>query len=891
MTRNILDKPKLLYCSLAVLGIVSSIHSLTKPAKADEGTAADLIFTPRWYVGHRVSRMGFDGFTFFDGFVPLNQNPNYDLTFLSSRLSLDNSLNVGASFLLGHRTFIPSENRITGGYLAYDVRDTGQSTFHQLGVGLSNLGETWDFHLHGYIPLGNTRRLVSEHTMDAELKPAGNPRFQGNSLMLPAERSTIQTQNFETIVGGVDIEIGARLARFDNGGDLRAYAGWYFHNTSGTNDSWGGSLRLAARPTQNFYVGLGLQQDTLRGTNVLLDFAVSLSAERSRPESNAVSILPRLAEAVDSRTGIKVFSQTESEIVTEQVQLVATNPETGNPYQFQHVNLETSGGDGSFESPFGALETALAVTAKDNIVYVQSGINSSISGFTIPDDIWLLSTGPEQYIETVELSMIQLPLSGTNQFPTVTDTVLMGNSTIISGFSISNSNGSGIEASNISDVTILNNRIIGVEEYGILLRNVGGTVLLDNNIIADTQREPANLNLIDFENSTLPSGQGILFVNDESRVDLENIDLSIINNTLDGNANQGILLANIHGSISILGNEIHATNGFNLSISGNNPIFSLTPDFPTGQGILFINTSGDIDHLVIAENVIEQNTSQGILLVNLVGGQIDIIENTITNTRGLLFGLPNFLTGQGLVLANLIPGNVNLNISGGNRISENTDDGVLLVLGMPMTNSEPGSMTTANITISDNTVENNGSSEIFSGDGIGIALENNTQVNSLIISNNIIGNNGDNGIDIRSGFFSSLLSSILPDSVDSSAKLIDAKIISNTIRSLPASSRPSIRLDAYQSTTLQTSIEDNQISVGTTGLEATLFPNTANEESAEVCLRVQNNQGEGSSFNFANLGSGTFQILNLSSVRTDNTGEFRIGTDIIEGTLGIAPCP
>jgi hypothetical protein len=383
------------------------------------------------------------------------------------------------------------------------------------------------------------------------------------------------------------------------------------------SDSWGGSLRVVARPTQDFYVGLGLQQDNLRGTSVLFDFAVRFAAEQFRPESNPTSILPRLAETIDSRAGIQVFSQTESEIVTEQAQLVATNPETGNPYQFQHVDLDASGGNGSFEAPFSDLEIALTTAVEDDIVYVHSGTNSSISGFTIPEDVWVLSTGPEQYIETIELSMIQLPLSGNNQFPTVTDTIVMSNRTVLSGFSISNSNEPGVEARNINDLTIANNRINEAEDYGILLRNVGGNVLINNNTITNTQGEAANFSLISFEDSTFPSGQGIAFINDESRVDLDSINLSIVNNYLDGNANQGILLGNVRGIIKIVNNEIYNTNGFEFSISGNNPIFFLAPDFPTGQGLLFVNTSGNIDHLLISENIIEQSTSQGILLANL----------------------------------------------------------------------------------------------------------------------------------------------------------------------------------------------------------------------------------------------------------------------------------
>jgi hypothetical protein len=57
----------------------------------------------------------------------------------------------------------------------------------------------------------------------------------------------------------------------------------------------------------------------------------------------------------------------------------------------------------------------------------------------------------------------------------------------------------------------------------------------------------------------------------------------------------------------------------------------------------------------------------------------------------------------------------------------------------------------ANITITGNTIENNGGATPVRGDGIAIGLEQDAVVNNLLIEDNTIRNNGDEGIDIRLG--------------------------------------------------------------------------------------------------------------------------------------------
>ncbi|MEM9905818.1 MAG: hypothetical protein AAF921_12420, partial [Cyanobacteria bacterium P01_D01_bin.44] len=101
MIKNILENLQ----QSCLLFAIAALSSALQPAEANEGTAADLVVLPRWSLGHSASGAGYDGFTFFDGFIPLEQTPGRELTFLNSRLSLDNGANPGINLLLGRRIY------------------------------------------------------------------------------------------------------------------------------------------------------------------------------------------------------------------------------------------------------------------------------------------------------------------------------------------------------------------------------------------------------------------------------------------------------------------------------------------------------------------------------------------------------------------------------------------------------------------------------------------------------------------------------------------------------------------------------------------------------------------------------------------------------------------
>jgi hypothetical protein len=140
----------LLFAFTLTLPAVAQTLDTKTDTPSPTGEAADLRIAPRFGLGYSTSGAGYDAFSRFESFVPLSQNPGISLTFLEGRLLLSNDWNLGGNVLLGHRFYDASRNRIRGGYIAYDIRDTGNSTFSQIAAGFESLGNVWDFRINGF---------------------------------------------------------------------------------------------------------------------------------------------------------------------------------------------------------------------------------------------------------------------------------------------------------------------------------------------------------------------------------------------------------------------------------------------------------------------------------------------------------------------------------------------------------------------------------------------------------------------------------------------------------------------------------------------------------------------------------------------------------------------
>jgi parallel beta-helix repeat protein len=746
------------------------------------GSAVDLTIRPRFGVGYSTSGASYDAFTSFEGFVPLLQTPGSTLTFLEGRLLLDNDANLGGNLLLGHRVYNPTSNRVLGAYLAYDNRSTGSSTFNQVSAGFESLGEILDFRGNVYVPIGDTRRLVEETGFDTGLL-VSDAGFSGNFLTITGSREGQINRRFEAAMTGVDVEGGARLVRIGTRGDIRGYVGGYFYDAPSSDEILGWKARLEVRPTDYFRFGLSVQDDDTFGTNVIFNVAANFPGTRPRGSTQSQEVLARLGESVARQNNIIVDEQVEFESFNENFTTLVTNPATGQSWQFRHVNPNGGAGDGTFENPAGTIGTAVGVAQAGDIVYVQAG--TSPGGFTIPDGVQLWSTGPEQQINTVELGTVQLAGSGSGELTTITDTVTLGNNTLLSGFAVSGVTGAGIVATNISNAEIRDSTITSSSEAGIFLGTTTGTVTVTNSsitgegvaAIAGTNINNvaiANTNLtsrnsttngisldtvtgtLTFTNSpiiiTTPTVNGISVVNATGSISTDSA-ITITNPTVNGisvvNATGsistdsaititnpaaiGISVANTTGSISFTGNnesEITNAGSFGVSLSNSPGAIALSGFQISDSGDSGISGE-NLSNVTLSGNTITNARNEGIALSN-TAGTVAIDNNTITDTIGVNAAL--LPSGQGISLQN---------VTGTVAITNNTVSGTTGFIpggSLPLPPSGQGISllnTAGNVelTISGNRAENN-----FE-DAIAIALTGTAQ-GDLTITNNIITGNG-----------------------------------------------------------------------------------------------------------------------------------------------------
>ncbi|MBE7384097.1 MAG: right-handed parallel beta-helix repeat-containing protein [Leptolyngbya sp. SIO1E4] len=585
------------YLPLKFLGLVigplllsaAVAQAQTPEAETPEGEAPEvevLMVQPRGSAGYNTSGGGFDGFGYLEGFVPLFQTPGSDVWYLQGQGRLDNEGDLSGTMLFGYRRYAANSNQVWGGYIGYDGRATDDNYFNQLGVGVEMLGDV-EVRLNGYLPIGNSRQLADSSSTSTGGNTVTESIFTGNSLLLAMGGGTTTTvREFEAAVGGVDLEVGTRLFDWE-GGDLRGYAGVYYQDPAGASGVIGGRARLAARATRNINVGLALSSDGLFGTNVSFQIGATFGGA-ARGKTAETSNLALLGDFVQRQSTVIIDHQTDVEVVTigsgTGDPIVATNPTTGLPWRFVHVTGGTTGGSGTAEDPFGQVTDAIADTqtnsggSGNDVVYVQAGTNPGLDGFTIPDNVQVLSSGLPQTLNTTQRGGVTLPQSGSGVFPIVNGVasgvtvngidsmVSLGNNTTLSGFDIQGGVNYGVLVQDVSNATVVNNTIstTGSEANGVFVH--AESAATNNITIAD--------NTI---NTTGAGAEGILVR--ASGADAINIAISNNTITTSGDTAQGISMGNfdfggansVQVCVALSGNQVPTVGDFAFGASlGNN---------------------------------------------------------------------------------------------------------------------------------------------------------------------------------------------------------------------------------------------------------------------------------------------------------------------------------
>jgi trimeric autotransporter adhesin len=741
---------------LAILGLlvaanlcpdaIAQTPASDSPASdSPNSTAAIDLTIPAWAgAGHTTSGAGWDGVTNFEGFIPLRQTPGQDITFFEPRFLLDNDGNIGGSLLVGHRVYDSQSNRTFGGYVAFDRRETDESSFSQLGLGLESLGEVWDFRLNGYIPLGNNRQLINETRSDTGYSIS--TQFERNLLLLSSRREQQVTRIYEAGLFGWDAEAGAKLAEWTDG-DLRAFGGVYFYDAEGTDSTLGWRLRLQARPTQNLTLGLAVQDDNLFGTNLVASVGLTFPNIRPRgPITNTEEVVARLGEPIFRNPNIAVDRQQDTKNTVEETTEPLRNPEEEQAYRFIHVTLGQQGGDGTFEHPFGTVQAALDASISDGntIVYVDQGSNPTIPAFTIPDRVRVLSQGPVQLLAGLPFPgfpstparlpfspvvnyqdgiLVRVPLSGDGQFPTIrqagtTSLVTMGDRTVFSGFQVANSPANGVSANGVENVEIRDNTITNAAERGIFLNNVSGSVVLFDNRITGSQGGSG-------------SGQGILIRNNTAQA----VDVSIQRQQIANNRVGIEIAASGNPAQQIEPQQVVDLNNTTIQSSREQGIL-MTADQAGGQQVTFRN--GNIQNSG-AEGVFARATTTG-------AQELTVEDSTVRGSGGDGIRAQDGIQNGSSTAAQEV-------FLRRNRIENNAGNGITI---------EANEVAAQEFTIDRNVIQNNG--------GYGIrGVVNNVAFQEYVtdpanasmgISNNTIANNGNQGISLNATSSGTLVADI-----------------------------------------------------------------------------------------------------------------------------------
>jgi len=862
-------------------GVSTNVPYLTQteaPTTSSAPITPPTTITPRVGANYSTQGSGFDAYTGVSGFLPLAQTPGQDLLFLEGRLQwAATNAALGGNVVLGYRFLNEAGDRLLGTYLAYDNRNTGSTSFNQIGAGIESLGDDWDFRANAYIPVGKSNTLLSQST-------TGTFAFSKNNLLLDL------AQQYQTALTGFDTEIGTKLFPLGDDGAVRLYGGTYYYSGDGIPGFLGVRGKIIARLSENLATGLSLQNDSQFGTRLVFNISVNLSPDT--PTSNPQnSILPRIAESADRQYSIAVQSRNVNTTVT------ATNPQTGNPWVFRHVKLGSSGGDGTFENPSGTVAAGVALAQANEIVYVQAGTNPGTPGFTVPNQVQVLSTGLVQKINTSQLGTIQLPLSGTGVMPTVTGTVTLasnGSNQTLSGFTITNTPGSpGIVGTNNTNATIVNNTVTisaantetGISGRGIMLTGANGTTTITSNTVSNAIGEGIRLDNVSgtatissntVTNTIQPKTQTGLEASIFVRNNTGTADITIANNTIKDNNSVSAFDENGTPTVS---NEI---DGIELGLCRPYSDFAACTSTANMTFRVLNNTITNIISPTPGADGIDINLNKEDN--NGARATITISGNTMSNIsdKGITFGAE----GDAVVTSDIT----------NNKISTVGDNGISL---RPRRNS------VAQFTVTGNTVTSAGNNGISLGltqtDGL---LTNQAQANATI-SNNQLVDSAIAGVEVN-----------LRDTGKATAT-----ISNNTItNSLTTGSTRGIDVQTRESPTLNLLVDTNNISgsradgvrvrigtnAGTSQANVSIRNNVLlgnnttgggtsglfarSQNNSNFCLQLQNNQAGSTAatgFQLTRSSPSTFQIEN--SVLITNTGTLSQSgtfTNVSVGTCG-----
>ncbi len=626
-------------------------------------------------------------------------------------------LNIG----LGHRQFY-GDKWLLGGYLSFDYRNTDRSDQQQMTFGLEALSIGWDANFNYYLPISDE---------DVVGTGVGGGVFVGNSFFANGV--------VEEALEGFDFEVGALLP-FLTYGETRLYIGtYYFDGEVAPDTGIGTKARMEFRPRKDITLGVAVQNDDLYGTEASFQLKYSFGYSK---ESGVRTMNERMIQFHERDIDIKETSRIDDRIME------SGDPDHRVTISSSVVHIDnvkgSAAGDGSFENPYDSFASCIGKSCDTTGAFVYVGAGG-VSSTVAPYDTTTFTMANNQLLFGRGVSLFGF---GGDAKPTLTaagNVINLANNNEVAGFTINAAGGHGIYGFNSNNFNIHDNRITGsaASGIGIYFDEFGpqtATGIISNNTITGSGQYGV------FIWNKLKTPTGKTFTQD----------FTIANNTISGNASNGISFGNLVYDTNSLTQTLNITGN---TISGNG-----------GDGISIYNYTYNANttainftqNATISGNTITGNGTDGIYIQNeILNGTKARVTTTIAN---------NTITGNaddGINILNTVYGNDTYRSSlnntvtiSGNNISNNASDGIYINNYVSDDGVASQTILTLNTNISNNTINSNGEA------GIHIYTETDSDASvinqTITIANNVIKNNADDGIyiDFYNDYFSKINSNI-----------------------------------------------------------------------------------------------------------------------------------
>lgn len=477
--------------STLILSTIVALTAALGPARSGMAQALD----PRFgFTGDFGSGVGYtSSFWTAEAFIPL-------LTTQESNLFADWRPIIGFNGLLannlgtGYRMYSPAQDRMFGFNTYWDVRDSGNAVYHQVGGGFETVGRNWAFRTNFYMPITPAMPLLG-------LGPLSAPFFIGNNI------GVAQDSFFQTALQAADAEVGVPVpTRFG----LWAYGGIYALNPVAQPVAIGGRARLEAKLTDNVTANASLQHDNLFGFTGNLQLAWYWRGFKPKLGYGGQDVTggtgyQRLATPVQRNYNVVVHNFTRSQNLLLHSNVSDTATGLFPLIRVVHVDNTSAGQNlGTFENPATSLATASATSRQGDIIFVHNSdpLNDTTGmrrGILLQNGQRLLAGGFDHIVSTIELGPILLPrnfagaaFAGQNitNVTSGSTVVVLANNTEVSGFIIYNSRNHGIASSAANGSQIFGTPLLG--DDGNLSNQLG--VSINRNVIVDLpNRVPNNV--------------------------------------------------------------------------------------------------------------------------------------------------------------------------------------------------------------------------------------------------------------------------------------------------------------------------------------------------------------------------------------------------------------